>query len=578
MKYFSLLLVGVLCVLAIVASPTKTFARGTPAGTVITNTAVMNYKDLAGTSFTADTATVSLTVAQLAGVDVSPHSAHQVQGDSVYVYYPKVVTNTGNGLDAFNLTDVSSQGWTAQLYFDANRNGVLDPSELSAGPITATTSLAEDSSEWIISRVFVPAGTPSNTLDVDSIKAVSQFGLITPPGSSAYEIDSTTVQKAIFSMTKFQNHASLQPDQVVTYTVSYTDSGNGVALHDTITDVVDIDLTVNGGTITGGGFYNSVTRTITWVVPRIASGASNSFQYAATVNHGVVAGTIIPNFAVLQFYDSTDGHTKHTPTDTTSLLVTQYTALYAVIGRITNPTPTGRVADPNFPNDTVHATTRDTIDAGLIESYEIWVYNNGNAVDSASEGFTTTFPLSWKIYVDVNGNGVIDAGDTLANASDLGPMAANGGLKKYIAIDTIPHSAPDTSKDTLKVTFTDLSNSATTATVEGDTRLRAPVLTIHKVYAVVGGAIGLRGVPGDTVLYTITYANHGTGSASTIVITDPSPLNTTYVDGSVIWNNVAQTDIADGDATTVSGGFVTVNIGTLLTGGSGTIKFKVIIN
>ena len=39
-------LAALLCVVAL--APSGAFAAGTPAGTVITNTATMNYKDLAG--------------------------------------------------------------------------------------------------------------------------------------------------------------------------------------------------------------------------------------------------------------------------------------------------------------------------------------------------------------------------------------------------------------------------------------------------------------------------------------------------------------------------------------------------
>lgn len=51
----------------------------------------------------------------------------------------------------------------------------------------------------------------------------------------------------------------------------------------------------------------------------------------------------------------------------------------------------------------------------------------------------------------------------------------------------------------------------------------------------------VKAVPGAEVIYTTTFTNQGTKAAGDIVITDPIPANTTYVDGS-----------ASGDKTTIS--------------------------
>ena len=85
------------------------------------------------------------------------------------------------------------------------------------------------------------------------------------------------------------------------------------------------------------------------------------------------------------------------------------------------------------------------------------------------------------------------------------------------------------------------------------------------------------GKPGDTLTYTMTYKNTGTANAMFVTLTDPSPNNTNYVANSVTLNGVAQTDAADGDATTYSGGMLQINVGTVTPGQSGTIVFKIVI-
>jgi hypothetical protein len=83
--------------------------------------------------------------------------------------------------------------------------------------------------------------------------------------------------------------------------------------------------------------------------------------------------------------------------------------------------------------------------------------------------------------------------------------------------------------------------------------------------------------PGATVTYTLTYSNTGDGSAGSTLITASAPAHTTYVPGSVVVNGVSKTDAADADEVSVSGGTITINIGSLASGGSGTVSYRVTI-
>lgn len=106
-------------------------ATGTPAGTIITNTATLNYRDSAGNAMTKIEASVSTTVKQVGGVDVAPAAYSQVDAVSGQVFtYSFVITNTGNGTDtmALALSGVPA-GYTASIYRDDNNNGVWDTGE-----------------------------------------------------------------------------------------------------------------------------------------------------------------------------------------------------------------------------------------------------------------------------------------------------------------------------------------------------------------------------------------------------------------------------------------------------------------
>ena len=100
-------------------------AVGTPAGTDITNQATVDYEDVNGNPLQALSNVVTTTVSQVAAVDVSPDNATSADPGDV-VYYAHVVTNNGNGDDTIDMTAVSSNGWTVQVYHDVNGNGLYD--------------------------------------------------------------------------------------------------------------------------------------------------------------------------------------------------------------------------------------------------------------------------------------------------------------------------------------------------------------------------------------------------------------------------------------------------------------------
>ena len=74
-------------------------------------------------------------------------------------------------------------------------------------------------------------------------------------------------------------------------------------------------------------------------------------------------------------------------------------------------------------------------------------------------------------------------------------------------------------------------------------------------------------IPGDTITYTLTYGNTGSGDATNLVITDTIPANTTLVPGSISGGG------------TESGGVITWNLGPLLAGQiNRTVTFAVTVD
>ena len=548
MKHLNFLYLGLSCLLVLLVASTQTYAAGTPAGTVIKNVATMTYKDLAGNSFTPDTASVTTTVLQVAGVTVLPTPLNQTVGDSVDVFYSIQVKNTGNGTDQFPLTDATTQSYSWVFYKDTNRDGILESGEYVPGNIiTSTGSLTEDSTLYLIAEFRIPDGATSGTVDSLKVTATSAYtGSVKSTGTYV-----TTVMAARLSLTKNASPNNPQPGSgnPVTYTINYQNTGTGTATSVVFTDTLNTNLTYVSGSASNSGSFSSGV--ITWNFARIAGGASGSVTFQAFVKDSVPSTTVINNVANTSFTDSTDGHTRTSNSPPVPITVATKEGLNVTITPLTNP----------------FAPITDSVDVALSGVFRLVITNNANHTDDFKIDTTHSGHFPFKIYTDVNGNGTFDPGtDTLVNLADIASFTQNQS-RTYLAVDTIPHSWADLLKDTANYKFTSLANASANQTVTGITVVRAPIMTLQKL---VDKATAK---PKDTLTYTVNYSNLGHGAASAIVISDFIPANTAFVSGS-IWLN--STNLLP-DGTYYDGTAITVNVGTVNEGTSGYLKFKVVI-
>jgi uncharacterized repeat protein (TIGR01451 family) len=87
--------------------------------------------------------------------------------------------------------------------------------------------------------------------------------------------------------------------------------------------------------------------------------------------------------------------------------------------------------------------------------------------------------------------------------------------------------------------------------------------------------------PGDLLEYTLTVSNIGTDAARNVVLVDAIPADTTYVAGTITQDSDSRTDPVDADNADYDGtnpGAITVNVGTLPSGGSTTITLRVLVD
>jgi len=99
------------------------------------------------------------------------------------------------------------------------------------------------------------------------------------------------------------------------------------------------------------------------------------------------------------------------------------------------------------------------------------------------------------------------------------------------------------------------------------------------------GTTNPKAIPGARITYTLLVTNPGATDATTVVVVDDIPANTTYVAESITLGGAAQTDAEDSgvpvdnsDWNVTNPGAITVNVGTLGAAASVTITFDVTIN
>lgn len=339
-----------------------------------------------------------------------------------------------------------------------------------------------------------------------------------------------------------------------------------------------------------------------------AMGVTPAFAAGSDTN----AGTTITNTATINYQVGTVNQTAIVATNDiivdrkVNVLVSEVGAAYTVVA------PGQQKAVTTF---TVQNLTNDTIDIGLAVSE----MSGGAAPFSAgTDNFNVEAPA---MYIDAAGGttGVYDDGvDTLVTSLD--EMTEDQIQTVYI-VANIPVGQANLSAAGVILTATakedngsDIANTAGANTAGVDTvladaagsddaatdgkhsardayRVEAAVLTVAKLSRVIedpintiasGNAANAKMIPGATVEYCITVANAATGAAATsVVITDVLPAQTTYVSAFGVYEggSVSSGTCSGGTNTgSESAGTVTGNLGTVASGATETVYFRVTIN
>ena len=290
----TILLVAALFAVSVAGIPA--YAQGTAAGTVIQNTAALDYDDSGGQSQpTVTSNAASVTVSQVAAAQSAPASASGADQAGQTLYYAVTITNKGNGTDTFTLaaSSASSPAWTVVIYKDDGAgSGTANDGVHQSGEthVAANTGgLAAEATFKGFVAVTIPAGTARGTADSATLTATSQFDA-TKKATSSF---STAVSGAAMSLSKSVDKSQAAPGEAIRYTITYSNTGDASATSVVIRDTIPTAVTyvansvkVNGVAKTDAADADNATvasGVVTVSLGTVAAGANGTITFDATV-------------------------------------------------------------------------------------------------------------------------------------------------------------------------------------------------------------------------------------------------------------------------------------------------------
>lgn len=557
---------------------------------MIGNQAVATYTNAAGDTITVTSNTVETVVQQVAGVTLTSDNTESVAPGGK-AFLPHIITNDGNGPDAFNLSAVETDTGaldTSQLVFypDANMDGVAD----SATPLTETPVLAPGEQFGVVIEATVPSTNAAGATDTITVTSTSQLdGTVLATNTDTLTVSNDAIIELVKSMVVDAGaNGIVDAGDTVTITLTYSSTGLVAADNYVVTDVLDAGFAYTPGTAQwsdAAGFLDDDngstvvdatngngetiawdyddTQTVNFSISSVGSGRSGSITFEATIASDAQAG-VLTNVAT----QTVDG-IAFPPSNTASVTVdTQYSVAIAdtAIDGAGAPdgTTTSATDDDTLQNDVV-TETGDVSQGGTIR-HEFVLTNNSNEADSLSVDVANVdFPAGTTFQI-VGADGITPV------IGSVGPLAI-GDSAKVTLIATLPTDATPTAAGATNYTATmtvtsDASGVTDTSTAEFTGAVLAAAVDLENAVA---GSEGDGAAPTNAGAPWITTATDPAAPVTfDMVVQNNGPVSDAYN------LSLAQAlptgwtvEFRDADGTIVT------NTGTIPAGGQDTITVTV---
>lgn len=462
--------------------------------------------------------------------------------------YSIALANIGN-IAATNViyTDPIPSG-TTFIPGSVTVNGVTQAGANPANGISIG-SIAANSTTTISFQVFVPSIPQTNPILNSGTTTYQYIPVPNQPavsGTDTTNIVSTQVNNATVTMAKAVDKNFADIGDTLTYTVSFTGTGNTNANNVIFTDVIPTgttfvlnSLTIDGTTQVGanpatgvniGSIPSGTTKKVAFqvvvnTIPAsnvVSNGSSASYQYTVNPSQSPVTKNISSNLVSTQINNANVTLTKSTNKQFATIGETiSYTILITNSGntaannvQLTDPLPNGTILNPG----TVTLN-------GVLQNVDSLV-----ALPIGTIPGGATFTLSFQV--------------TVINITTQNPII-NNAFASYLY--TVNPSLPPTSK-------TANSNSVISTIRLANLHVNK---SVDKTFAEVG----------DVLTYTFALTNDGNVAANNILLSDSIANGTAFVPNSVIVNSVTQPGVTP----------ASINIGNINANTTITASFQVVI-
>ncbi len=183
-----------------------------------------------------------------------------------------------------------------------------------------------------------------------------------------------------------------------------------------------------------------------------------------------------------------------------------------------------------------------TADQNII-SGTVFYDPDGNGLLIGGSGDDGVQNITVRLYVDVNGDGMVDGGDILVATTTTNTsgnyqfsVAADGDFVLEIDTSTLPSGAFMTTDNVEVANFVGFGNVDT----GNNFGFRTPNndLQVTKTSDAVGDV-----VPGQIITYTVTVSNNTVTEHTEVVVSDPVPVGTSYVGASTVATGPTLADV-----------------------------------
>jgi uncharacterized repeat protein (TIGR01451 family) len=321
------------------------------------------------------------------------------------------------------------------------------------------------------------------------------------------------------------------PGQLLSYTIHFTNTGSQNGTGVVVIDTFPVAILENV-VASDGGIVDSIAGVITWNIGSLAVGESHSFTVTAKVRDTVPAGSDDFSHATSITDDLTNG-ADPTPGNNG-----------AVDTDTLNATPDYRIA----------ITDGETAVApGQPLSYTISFLNAGNQ-DGTGVVVSDTFPIAILENVVASDGGIVDAvaGTITWN---VGTLAAGESRSFTVTANvraTIPAGFDDFTHGT---TISDDAANGTDPTPADNSDNDTDTLNAQPDYQISIDDAVLSATTGQSLTYSVTFANAGSQGGTGVVVSNSFPLN-------ALTNVVA----SSGGIVDMTTGTITWNVGSLAPG------------